>query len=398
MWPADDVVRVGPLCDLRVLDLSQVLAGPFATMQLSDLGADVIKVERAGVGDETRRFGPPFMPDGTATYFLAANRDKRSITLDLTDPRSVAIARRMALAADVVVDNYLPGRLARFGLDSDGLRAENSALITATVTSFGRDNEYAGRPGFDFLAQAMGGLMAVTGQPRSEPTRVGVAIADIAAGLYLSQSILAALVERNRSGSGSHVEIALLDVQVALLVNLASAWLEAGHEAHLFGNAHPNISPYETFPTSDDTIAIAVGTDPQFRRLAAALRLDGLADDPLFTTNADRVRNREKLRPILAATFMNRTSAAWVSQLVTADVPVAPVNSLPDVFADPVVRDRMVGAVEGVSQVLTPIRIDGRQPLPNTAPPRLGAHTNAILLSLGVTEHEIERLKLDHAI
>src|SRR5450755_2898248 len=270
-WPCSSAPSAGPLAGVRVLDLSRVLAGPLATMQLADFGADVIKVENPDHGDETRRFGPPFMADGTAAYYAAVNRNKRSLTLDLASPGGMRVARRLALAADVMVDNFLPGRLARFGLDPGDLRAGNPGLISATVSGFGSGNEYSGRPGFDFLAQAMGGVMAITGQSGGEPTRVGVAIADILAGLHAVNGILAALAERAGTGRGRHVDVALLDSSVAMLMNLGMSYLALGIETPRFGNSHPSIAPYETLRARDAEIAIAVGTDRQFSRLAVAL-------------------------------------------------------------------------------------------------------------------------------
>jgi crotonobetainyl-CoA:carnitine CoA-transferase CaiB-like acyl-CoA transferase len=266
-------------------------------------------------------------------------------------------------------------------------------LVTATVTSFGRDNKYAGRPGFDFLAQAMGGLMSVTGQPDGEPTRVGVAIADVNSGLYLAQGVLAALLERERTGGGGHVEVSLLDVQVAMLVNLASAWLNADHQTERFGNAHPSIAPYETFNASDGVIALAIGTNPQFRRLATTVRLPELADDPRFTTNAARVQNRDPLGALLADQLRRRTVAEWLEALVESDVPVAPVNGLKEVFTDPVVRARMVAEIEGVQQVLSPLRLNDEQPQPASPPPRLGHHTQDSLTQLGLSADDIAGLQ-----
>src|SRR5712691_3786952 len=385
-WPRPPAPIAGPLSGLRVLDLSRVLAGPLATMQLADFGADVIKVESPAHGDETRRFGPPFMADGTATYYAAVNRNKRSLTLDLGSPDGRRVARRLALAADVMVDNFLPGRLARFGLDPGTLRTANPGLITATVSGFGSGNEYSGRPGFDFLAQAMGGVMAITGQPGGEPTRVGVAITDILAGLHAVNGILAALAERSSTGRGRHVDVTLLDSAVAMLANLGMSYLALGIETPRFGNSHPSIAPYETLRASDGEIAVAVGTDRQFTRLAAALGIPGLAADPRFASNADRVRNRADLREQLQARMAAGTKAHWLDRLVATDVPVAPVNSIPEVFADRVVRDRMITAIAGIPQVRSPVWLDG-EPLPVEAPPpALGQHTAQILAAMG--EHD----------
>jgi crotonobetainyl-CoA:carnitine CoA-transferase CaiB-like acyl-CoA transferase len=387
-WPCSSARSAGPLAGVRVLDLSRVLAGPLATMQLADFGADVIKVESPGRGDETRRFGPPFMADGTAAYYAAVNRNKRSLTLDLASPGGSRVARRLALAADIMVDNFLPGRLARFGLDPGDLRAGNPGLISATVSGFGSGNEYSGRPGFDFLAQAMGGVMAITGQSGGEPTRVGVAIADILAGLHAVNGILAALAERAGTGRGRHVDVALLDSSVAMLMNLGMSYLALGIETPRFGNSHPSIAPYETLRVKDGEIAIAVGTDRQFSRLAVALGLPELAADPRFAGNGDRVRNRADLAERLQARLATGTKAHWLELLVAADVPVAPVNSIPEVFADPVVRARMVTSIGGIPQVRSPVRLDG-EPMPVQAPPpALGQHTAQILAAMG-EEHAL---------
>jgi crotonobetainyl-CoA:carnitine CoA-transferase CaiB-like acyl-CoA transferase len=384
-WPVGPVVD-GPLHGLRVLDLSRILAGPFATMQLSDLGADVIKVESPGHGDETRHWGPPFNPDGIATYYLAINRGKRSLTLDLGDPAAAAIARRLALSADVVVENFLPGRLARWGLSLGALREGNPKLITVTISGFGRDNPYAGRPGFDFLAQAMGGMMGITGQPGGEPTRVGVAISDIVTGLFAAQGVLAALADRPKSGRGRHVEVSLLDSTVAILINLASGWLNGGASPGLYGNAHPSIAPYETFATADEPVAVAIGTDGQFRRLTEAVGEPTLGHDPRFATNQARVSHRLELHARLEARMRAESRDHWLAALLGRGVPVAAVNSLPEVFADPVIQARMVTEIGGVKQLRSPVRLDGEALPVGSPPPRLGEHTVAILRAMGLDD------------
>ncbi|MEH1016750.1 CaiB/BaiF CoA-transferase family protein [Micromonospora sp. CPCC 206060] len=391
-WPAGGY-RNGPLAGLKVLDLSRILAGPFATMHLADLGADVIKVELPGRGDETRHWGPPFGPDGTAAYFTVANRNKRALTVDLGSPPGAAIVRRLAVAADVVVDNFLPGRLARFGLDPDALRTANPRLVTCTITGFGSDSDAAGRPGFDFLAQAAGGLMAITGAEDGVPTKVGVAIVDLAAGLFATTGILAALRRRDHTGQGAHVEVPLFDSVVGLLANQAANWLVGGVEPAPMGNAHPNIVPYESFPTADRPLALAVGTDRQFARLVAVLGVPELADDARFRTNADRVRHRRALRSELTARLAAAPRSVWLDRLDEAGVPAAPVNSVPEVFADPLVAQRLLVEVDGCPQVRSPLRLDG-QPLPVTGPPpALGRDTDAILTGLGLSAGEIGRLR-----
>jgi crotonobetainyl-CoA:carnitine CoA-transferase CaiB-like acyl-CoA transferase len=367
-------------------------------MQLADLGADVVKVEAPGRGDETRRWGPPFAADGVASYYLSVNHNKRSITLALDTAGGAAVAHRLAAAADVVIDNFLPGRLRRFGLDRDTLAAVNPGVVTCTISGFGTGNEYSERPGFDFLAQAMGGLMSVTGQPGGEPTKVGVAITDLVCGLHVNTGILAALHERARTGLGRHVEVSLLDSQVSMLVNLASGWLTAGAEPELRGNTHPSIAPYETLRTADRPLAVAVGTDRQFQRLAGALDAPALAHDPRFVTNADRVHHRPELRAELEARLVCRGRAHWLRHLVPAGVPVAPVNTVSEVFADPVVTDRMVVEVDGVRQVRSPIRLDGEALPVHSPPPGLGADTEDILRCLGWTVDEVRSMRASGAI
>ena len=396
-WPAGPA-REGPLRGLRVLDLTRVLAGPLATMQLADLGADVVKVETPGRGDETRHWGPPFTAAGISSYYLAVNHNKRSLTLALDDSRSQAVARRLALAADVVVDNFLPGRLAAFGLDRASLADENPGVVTCTVSGFGSGNAYSDRPGYDFIAQAMGGFMSITGPAGGEPTRAGVAITDGVSGLQVDTGVLAALVERGLTGVGRHVEVSLLDSQVALLVNLASGWLTAGVQPELFGNAHPSICPYETLPTADGELAFAVGTDRQFLRLVTALGAPELATDPRFATNADRVRNRPVLRAELEQRLGAHPRQHWLDVLVGLGVPVGPVNRLAEVFADPVVSERMVVQVDGTRQLRTPIRLDGLPLAVHSTAPALGEHTDDILGALGVSAQQVAEMRGTGAI
>lgn len=396
-WPPSPA-REGPLAGLRVLDLSRILAGPFATMLLADLGADVIKIERPDGGDETRRWGPPFTEDGTATYYLSANRNKRSVTADLRDPEVAAVVRRLAGAADVIVDNFLPGRLARFGLDHVTLARSRPDLITCTVSGFGSDGPEAGRPGFDFLIQAMGGMMAITGPEGGEPTKVGVAIADLATGLYANSAILAALHQRAVTGNGAHLEISLFDSQVSLLANQAMNWLAGGLAPRRLGNAHPNISPYESYRTADRPIAIAVGSDSQFARLAAVTGLPDLADDPRFATNAGRVENRAALRTRLEGRLIAEPRDVWLTRLGEAGVPAGPVNELPEVFADSTVRRRLVAEVDGVPQVRSPYRFDGRPAAVDLPPPALGADTEAVLTGLGLSPEDLRHLRDRSAI
>ena len=396
-WP-EGPPRPGPLSGLKVLDLSRILAGPFATMLMADLGADVIKVEAPGDGDETRRWGPPFAADGTAAYFMAINRNKRAITLDLAHPAAGLVARRLALAADVVIDNFLPGRLERFGLDHDTLASTNPGILTCTITGYGSDGPRARQPGFDFLVQAEGGIMSITGQAGDAPTKVGVAIADLAAGLFATIGVLAGLRERDATGRGRRIEVSLLDAQVGLLANQAMNWLVGGVVPGPMGNAHPSISPYESFRTRDGSIAIGVGTDRQFARLAAALGVPELAGDPRFAGNADRVANRLDLKRVLEERLAEHGREAWLERLGAAGVPAAPINSIPEVFADPTVRDRLLVEVDGVPQVRSPVRVDGRPPAVDRAPPALGQDTEAVLRGLGLDQEELTRLRAERAI
>lgn len=397
-WPIPHTPRRGPLTGLRVLDLTRILAGPFATMQLADLGADVLKVESPRRGDETRHWGPPFTDDGVATYYLAVNRSKRSITLDLDDEEAAAIARRLAATADIVVDNFLPGRMHRFGLDPASIRAGNPSVITATITGFATDSPRAGRPGFDLIAQAMGGLMAITGTEGGPPQRVGVAIADLLCGLHLNQGVLAALHERDRTGRGRHVEVALLDAQVASLANVASAWLNGEVATTRRGSDHSSIAPYGIIDAADGPLVVAVGTDDQFARLVEALGVPSLASDPRFRDNENRVANRDELTRLLVAAVSGMTRTEVLASLEQAGVPAAAVNEIPQVFSDPDISARMVRDVDGVQQVASPIHLDGAG-LPVTGrPPHHGEHTDAVLEALGVDATARDALRARSAI
>ena len=344
-WPevtcAPDAVG-GPLSGIRIADFSRVLAGPHATMTLGDLGADVVKVERPGVGDETRTWAPPAASDGESTYFLAVNRNKRSISLDLSTSADAAAARRLALASDVLVENFAPGTMERFGLGYEELSAEKPELIYASITGFGRG---AGRglPGYDFLIQAVGGLMSITGEPDGRPTKVGVAVVDVLAGQNLAMGVLAALLHRERTGIGQRVDVNLLSSLLSGLVNQASAYLNAGVIGEPMGNAHPSIAPYQTVNAADRPLVIAVGNDAQFSRLADVLdaelsvddfRLDGsLAEDERFRTNPLRVRNREALAAALENRLRRRPAAHWIDRLTTVGVPCGLVNTIAEGFA-----------------------------------------------------------------
>ena len=400
------------LSHITVLDLSRILAGPWAGQVLADLGAQVIKIERPQGGDDTRSWGPPFLrgadgredPAADAAYFLCANRNKQSVTVDFTTPQGRSIVERLAQDADVVLENFKVGGLKAYGLDYESLRAINPRLIYCSITGFGQTGPYAPRPGYDFLVQAMGGLMSITGrgadEPGAGPQRAGVAVADIMTGLYAAIGILAALHHRDRTGVGQHIDVALLDVQVACLANQAMNYLVSGQAPTRLGNAHPNIVPYQDFPTRDGDVIIAVGNDAQFVRLCSALGLDELAEDARYATNQDRVANRGPLIERLRQATRTQPTAHWVAALEQAGVPCGPINSIDAVFADPQVQARemqveMTHPVSGtVSLVANPLRLSATPVTYRTAPPTLGAQTRRILQErLGMSAEEIVRLQ-----
>ncbi len=383
-----------PLHGIRVLDLTRVLAGPWATQLLADLGADVVKIERPVEGDDTRRWGPPYVRNeatgaSESAFFLCCNRGKRSVTIDFTNPAECDYVRELALVSDVIVENYKVGTLKKYGLDAATLRAANPRLVYCSITGFGQSGPYAERPGYDFVVQGMGGLMSVTGAPDHEPgggpMKVGVAVADLMTGLYASVAILAALHERARTGVGKTIDLALLDVQVAALANQALSYLATGEDPQRLGNAVPAIVPYEVFKTADGHIIVAAGNDGQFRRLCSSIGLPGLAGDPRFATNAARVSNRRELISILGRALEQRDSRTWIAELEAAGVPAGPINSISEVFSDPQVVHRgmqltllhpTLGTVPGVA---CPIRYDGHPLQYRRPPPRLGEHTEAVL-------------------
>jgi crotonobetainyl-CoA:carnitine CoA-transferase CaiB-like acyl-CoA transferase len=370
-----------PLDGVIVADFSRVLAGPLATMTLGDLGATVVKVERPGTGDDTRTWSPPRSADGEATYFLATNRNKRSVTLDLAAAAGRSAARALALRADVLVENFPPGTMERFGLGYEELAAQNPGLVYASVTGFGR-GAGAGLPGYDFLIQAVGGLMSITGAPDGEPTKVGVALVDVLAGGNLASGVLAALYARSRTGRGQRVDVTLLGSLLAALVNQASAHLNAGVTPGRMGNRHPSITPYETLRTADRPIAVAVGNDAQFARLAALVL--GGAPDPRFATNRSRVRHREELVAALEAALAGRTAAEWIAELGAAGIACGPVNTVPEGFAlagslglEPVVRIPHGDAA--TAGVACPIALSQTPVAYRLPPPHLGEHTDEVL-------------------
>ncbi|WP_416466147.1 CaiB/BaiF CoA transferase family protein [Pseudomonas sp. LFS044] len=401
---------MGALSHLRVLDLSRVLAGPWSGQILADLGADVIKVERPGSGDDTRAWGPPFLKDAQgentseAAYYLSANRNKRSVTIDFTQPEGQRLVRELAAKSDVVIENFKVGGLAAYGLDYTSLKAVNPKLVYCSITGFGQTGPYAKRAGYDFMIQGLGGLMSLTGRPDGEegagPVKVGVALTDILTGLYSTVAILAALAHRDQAGVGQHIDMALLDVQVACLANQAMNYLTTGNPPRRLGNAHPNIVPYQDFPTADGDFILTVGNDGQFRKFAEVAGQPQWADDPRFATNKLRVANRAELIPLIRQATVFKTTAEWVSQLEAAGVPCGPINDLAQMFQDPQVLARglavsMPHALAGaVPQVASPIRLSETPVEYRRAPPLLGEHTEAVLGDvLGLGADALESLR-----
>jgi crotonobetainyl-CoA:carnitine CoA-transferase CaiB-like acyl-CoA transferase len=381
----------GPLDGTLVLDLSRVLAGPWASQTLADLGARVIKVERPGSGDDTRSWGPPWLQSGDnkeSAYFLAANRGKESITIDFKDPRGQAVLLKLAAKADILIENYKVGGLAPYGLDYDSIKEVNPAIVYCSITGFGQTGPYAHKPGYDFMIQAMSGLMSVTGTEK--PTKVGVAVSDLTAGLYAAVGILAAYTRARETGQGEFVDVSLLDSQLATLANQASNYLVSGDSPGLSGNAHPNIVPYQVFDCADDPIVVAVGNDRQFASLCEAIGCEALSADPRFVNNSARVQNRSVLVPLIAAEILKHSSAHWLSALESRGIPVGPVNTIAEAFADPHVTDRQTvmqlprDDLGSVPSVRSPIRFKNCSVDEGRAPPALGDSTQAILREFGL--------------
>ena len=409
MTPDNPALAPGALAGVRVLDLSRVLAGPWCTQTLADLGADVIKVERPGSGDDTRGWGPPFLKDrdgqdtAEAAYFLGANRNKRSITIDLSQPEGQELVRQLADQADVLVENFKVGDMARYGLDAATLRTRCPRLVYCSITGFGQTGPYQDRAGYDYAVQGIGGLMSVTGErddlPGGGPQKVGVAVADLFTGMYATVAILAALRHRDATGEGQVVDMALLDTQVAMLANLGANYLVTKKAPRRAGNAHQNIVPYQVFEVADGHLILAVGNDGQFQRFCAVAGCAELAADPRFAVNANRVRNREQLVPLLAPVLRNRTRSDWLSALEAAKVPCGPINDLADVFADPQVRARQMTAqvahplAGDVELVASPMKLSATPVRMDRAPPLLGQHTEEVLLELGLGAAECARLR-----
>ena len=393
----------GPLSHIRVLELSRVLAGPWSAQTLADLGADVIKVERPGAGDDTRAWGPPWAGDQSA-YFLSTNRGKRSITIDFERPEGQELVRKLAAQADVVIENFKVGGLVKYGLDYDSLKAVNPRLVYCSITGFGQTGPYRNRAGYDFMIQGMGGLMSITGQPDGEPgggpVKVGVAVTDIFTGLYATIGIMGALAHRDRTGEGQQVDLALLDVQVAVLANQAMNCLVGGKAPQRLGNAHPNIVPYQAFATRDGYIILAVGNDGQFAKFCTVAGRPDLAKDERYATNPARVANRKELVALLEELIRTRDSHDWLAALEEVGVPCGPINDLAAVFEDPQVKARNIHqdlphpTLGSVPTVASPIRYSGTPLVHDTAPPTLGQHTDAVLADqLGLSEADIASLR-----
>jgi len=394
----------GPLAGIRVLDLTRVLAGPYCTMFLGDLGAEVIKVEQPGVGDDTRLWGPPFV-GGESAYFLCINRNKKSLTLNLKSDQGIDLLRRLAGSADVLVENFRPGTMERLGLGERELGALNPRLIYASLSGFGADGPMKDWPGYDLIIQAWGGLMSITGMPAGEPTKVGVAIIDIVAGLMLGKAIVAALFARERSGMGQKIETSLLEAAVACLINAGSNYLVGGAIPGRWGNAHPNIVPYQSFATRGGYLVVGVASEAIWRRFCDAIGRSELADDPRFARNPQRVEHRQELLQILAGIFLERDTSAWMELLREAGVPCAPVQSIDQVFDDPqVVHRKMVTEVEhptagAIRLAGLPVKLSGTPASIRLVPPLLGQHTEEVLRTwLGIDSDSIARLKRNGVI
>ena len=396
-----------PLDGLKVLDLSRVLAGPWCTQLLADLGAEVTKIERPGVGDDTRHWGPPWHAhedQKVSAYFLSANRGKKSAAIDFSQAEGADLVRQLALTSDVVVENFKVGGLAKFGLDAASLRAANPRLIVASITGFGQDGPYATRAGYDFMIQAQGGLMSITGLPDGEPgggpMRVGVAVADLFTGLYTTVAILAALHGREKTGEGAHIDMALFDTQLAVLANQMSNTLVSGKDPPRQGNTHPNIVPYQPFQAADKPLVIAVGNDRQFARLAELCGHPEWSTDERFATNAARVANRGAIVSLIAGCIAARPAAEWFHALDAAGIPAGPINSISEALAEVQAQHRQViqlmsgGALGDVPTVGSPIRIDGLRCDSDLPPPALGEHTADVLRSLDLSADSLASLRL----
>ena len=395
-----------PLEGIKVLDLSRVLAGPWCTQLLADLGAEVIKVERPGSGDDTRHWGPPWRGEGNsrvAAYFLSCNRGKKSAAIDFAQEEGAALVRELANDADVVVENFKVGGLKKFGLDAASLRAAHPSIVYASITGFGQDGPYAERAGYDYIIQGMGGLMSITGQsdgePGGGPMRVGVAVVDLFTGMYTATAILAALYRREKTGEGAHVDMALFDTQLAMLANQASNALVSGNDPPRQGNTHPNIVPYQPFEAADQPIIIAIGNDRQFARLAEICGHPEWTRDERFASNAARVANRSEIVRLIADRIREKSAAEWLAELELAGIPAGPINRISQALADVQAQHRqMVRSIAGVPQVGSPLRFDGERADSDLPPPALGEHTGEILGRLGLSEANLAELRVKMVI
>jgi len=405
--------NTGPLKGLRILDMSRILAGPTCTQILGDLGADVIKIERPGAGDDTRKWGPPYVKDSDgndtseSAYYLCANRNKRSLTVDITKQEGQQIIRKLAAKCDVLIENYKVGGLKKYGLDYSSMKDEFPDLIYCSISGFGQTGPKSHRLGYDFMIQAMGGIMSVTGEPDGSPMKVGVGIADVMCGMYAAVSILAAIRHRDQSGNsaaggnGQHIDLSLLDSQAAWLINSGSNYLTSGENQHRLGNAHPNIVPYQVFQTSDSFFVLAVGNEIQFRKFCEFAGAPDLPEDPRFKTNTDRVKNRNILAPMLTKLTQRNSTQFWLEGLEKLQVPCGPVNTIKDVFDDPQIQHREMeislphplSGKGDVSLIGSPVKMSATPVSYRHAPPTLGQHTNEILAEmLGMDEEECREL------
>jgi crotonobetainyl-CoA:carnitine CoA-transferase CaiB-like acyl-CoA transferase len=399
----------GPLSHIRVLDLSRVLAGPWAAQNLGDLGAEVIKVERPGAGDDTRGWGPPYMKDATgkdtseAAYFLSVNRNKKSVTLDISKPEGQKIARELADKCHVLIENYKVGTLKKYGLGYEKIKSTNPSIIYCSVTGFGQDGPYAPRPGYDFIFQGMGGLMSITGerdgQPGAGPQKVGIAVTDVLTGMYASVAILAAITHRERTGQGQYIDAALLDTMVAFNASQICSFLASGQIPARWGNAHPQVVPYEVFPTADGHIILAVGNDSQFHSFCQAAGRPELPEDARFKTNSARIVHRAELIPLIAEIMRKRTKLEWIESLESAGVPCGPINNMKEVLEDPQVQHRQLGMsmphpLGAAPMVRSPLRLSETPVEYRLAPPMLGQHNEEVLKGLlGRSDADLQQLK-----
>ena len=407
----------GALSHIKVLDLSRVLAGPWCTQMLADLGADVIKVERPVVGDDTRHWGPPFLQDADgnnteqASYYAACNRNKRSVTIDMSKPEGQALIRTLALQSDIVVENFKVGGLTQYGLDYESLRKLNPKLIYCSITGFGQDGPYAERAGYDLMIQAMTGMMSITGQAEAPPMRVGVAIVDVFTGVYATSAILAALEVRHRTGEGQLIDMALLDVGMAILANQAAGFLNTGKVPLRQGNSHPSLAPYQDFETADGAMLLAVGNDGQFARFCEVAGHSEWATDARFTSNTARVTNRVALVELMQSVTRTRSTAAWIAALEDKAVPCGPINTMDQAFADAQVQHRGLKitqptspeaqaqtSVAAISSVASPLRLMSTPPVLRNPPPALGEHTQEVLTEMGLDATQISALQVGKVV